>query len=265
MIILAIDDEPAALKLLEKSIRQAKPDADIITFSDPQAAHDFMIDNKCDIVFTDISMRGITGLELARQFKKINPRVNIIFVTGYSEYMGDAFHLHVSGFITKPVTAERVEEELSNLLHPLDYTAFGVYAKTFGHFDLFVGGKAVPFEREKAKELLALLIDRDGAALTTEQMGTILFEDKPYDRNVKNQITTLTSSLQRSLKAVGAEDILIKTWGHLQIDKQKIRCDLYDYQLGEPYAINAYVGEYLANYSWGEERNAELFWKNSEL
>ena len=131
---------------------------------------------------------------------------------------------------------------------------------TFGYFDLYVDGKAVSFERKKAKELLAILIDKDGATISTEQIASILFEDKCYDRNVKNQVTSIISSLQKSLKNVGAEEIVIKTWGHLQIDKSKLTCDAYDYQKEVPYAINSFHGEYMANYSWGEERLSDMYW-----
>lgn len=42
-------------------------------------------------------MRGTNGVEVAKKLKGINPRMNIIFVTGFSEYTGDAMSLHASG------------------------------------------------------------------------------------------------------------------------------------------------------------------------
>ena len=71
--------------------------------------------NGCDVAFPDIHMRGMNGVEVAKELKKINPKMNIIFVTGFSEYTGDAMRLHASGYIMKPVTKEKVEAELSDL------------------------------------------------------------------------------------------------------------------------------------------------------
>ena len=53
-------------------------------------------ENGCDIAFLDIHMRGMNGVELAKGLKQINPKMNIIFVTGYDEYTGDAMRLHAS-------------------------------------------------------------------------------------------------------------------------------------------------------------------------
>lgn len=66
-----------------------------------------MQENPCDIAFLDIRMRSMTGLELARKLKDIHPKINIIFVTGYDEYAGEAMRLHASGYIEKPVTEEK--------------------------------------------------------------------------------------------------------------------------------------------------------------
>lgn len=45
---------------------------------------------------------------LAKRLKEINPKMNIIFVTGFSEYAGDAMKMHASGYIMKPVTKENL-------------------------------------------------------------------------------------------------------------------------------------------------------------
>jgi len=57
-------------------------------------------------------MRGMTGVEVAKKLKEINPKMNIIFVTGFSDYKGDAMDMKASGYIMKPVTAEEVKAEL---------------------------------------------------------------------------------------------------------------------------------------------------------
>ena len=60
----------------------------------------------------------IPMLEVAKRLKDINPKMNIIFVTGFSEYKGDAMDMKASGYIMKPVTKEDVERELNDLRYP---------------------------------------------------------------------------------------------------------------------------------------------------
>ena len=106
--------------------------------------------------------------------------------------------------------------------------------------------------REKAKELLALLIDRGGAALTTEQIASILWESKNYNTSLKNAVTKVVASLRNTLKAEGIEDILIKRWNHLAVDTKKFECDAYEYEKQVPRDRSSFRGEYMTNYSWAE-------------
>lgn len=64
-------------------------------------------------------MRGVSGIDVAKQLKEIIPDINIIFVTGYDEYTKDAMAMHASGYIEKPVTAGKVRKETEDLRYPL--------------------------------------------------------------------------------------------------------------------------------------------------
>lgn len=86
MRILCVDDEPLMLKMLEMSVREAKPEADVTAYEDQDDLFADAEENGCDIAFLDIYMRGMNGVELAKRLKEINPKMNIIFVTGFSEY-----------------------------------------------------------------------------------------------------------------------------------------------------------------------------------
>lgn len=264
MTIIAVDDEKGALTLLSDAIGAVLPDARKETFDNPSKAVAFAEQNNVDIAFLDIHMFGISGLEVAKKIKQCCPKTNIIFVTGYEEFARDAVRLHASGYITKPITAEKIKLEMENLLHPIDYSSERFFAKTFGRFEFFVDGKPLSFKREKSKEVLALLIDNEGASLTTEQIASYIYEERYYDRKLKNTLMPIIRSLQETLQEAGAEEILVKTWGHLAVDTSKFHCDSYDYMAGEPYAINCFRGEYMSNYSWAEERSAGFYWDRVE-
>ena len=96
------------------------------------------------------------------------------------------------------------------------------------------------------------MIDRAGSSVTTEQLAAALWEDRNYDKTLKNYVSTILGSLRKTLRQVGKEDILIKTHNHLSVNPDKIKCDAYDYEKGVVSAVNSFRGEYMVNYSWAE-------------
>lgn len=119
MNIIAVDDEKLALETLTDSILKVMPDRAVHGFRKPEEALEFARENRCDVAFLDIKMRGMTGLELARQLKDIRGDINIIFVTGYSEYSLNAFRLYASDYLLKPATPDAVRQALKHLRTPV--------------------------------------------------------------------------------------------------------------------------------------------------
>ena len=135
MNILAVDDEKIALEGLIQSIQKVVPDAEVAGFRRGDLAMEYASKNPVDVAFLDIEMRGENGLELAKKIKEIYPNRNIVFTTGYSEYAGEAFGMHASGYVMKPVTPEKIEKELGELRHPVETSKNRVSCRTFGNFD----------------------------------------------------------------------------------------------------------------------------------
>lgn len=255
MQMIAVDDENAALSVLMDAIAEATTeqysDVHIEGFRSTGEALLYAKEHAVDVAFLDIEMREMTGLELAKKLKGISPKINIVFVTGYSEYMKQAISLHASGYLTKPVRAEDVAEELDNLLHLIEVTE-EITIRTFGNFEVLCNGKPVEFERSKAKELLAYLVSRGGATVTRKEIAAILFENQEYDIKTQDYISKIYRSLRMTLKSIHAEDILIKGRNLYGVDLSKVSCDAMDYLNGLPYAINLFQGEYMSQYSWAE-------------
>ena len=132
MHIMATDDEQSALNVLMGAVREAVPLATVHGFRNPLEALEFMKETKCEIAFLDIQMREMSGIVLARKLKEIYPKVNIVFVTGYSQYANEAFALHASGYVYKPVTVDKVLVEMENLRNPVKWEDTGIFVNTFG-------------------------------------------------------------------------------------------------------------------------------------
>lgn len=253
MKVLAVDDEYGALKLLVKAIKTAEPDAQVTSFQYPEEAIVYARRNEIEVAFVDITMPEISGLEFAEMLKEINPEINIIFVTGYSDYTLDAINMRASGYVLKPVTASVISKELENLRYPVEkFEPCRIVFRTFGNFDLFIDGKVVTFSRKPAKELLAYLVDRKGATVSRKEIAAVLFEDRSYSRNTQSYITQIIKSLHATLKELDADDILIKEHNSYAIDTTKVDCDAYQYLAGREEAIKSFYGEYMAQYSWAE-------------
>ncbi|MDD3334513.1 MAG: response regulator [Eubacteriales bacterium] len=269
MRILALDDERTALNILSRAIAEAVPDAELLCFSTVTEALKAMGEENAplDVAFLDIEMPGMTGLELAHLIKTHAPMVNIVFVTGYSQYALEALSVRPSGYIMKPVDAEQIRVEIKNLRHPPSRTVADkrIRAQCFGDFELFVDGKAVPFSRAKSKELLAFLIDRRGASCTTAKIADALWEDGVYDRARQKLLSTICIDMQKSLKQVGAEQIVLKTNNLLAINPEAFDCDYYRALSGDVASINRFMGEYMAAYSWAEFTTGALTTKFSAM
>lgn len=104
---IAIDDEPLALKVLENFCARL-PDLDLqAVFLTPSKALDYLQTNTPDLVFVDIRMPGMTGIELATL---INKQTLVIFTTAYSEFAVKSYDLQATDYLLKPFTFERFEQ-----------------------------------------------------------------------------------------------------------------------------------------------------------
>ena len=249
MKIIVVDDEQHARNRLKRLLENLSIN-DVEVFDSSIRALNYAKENKVDVAFLDISMPEINGIGLAKELKKFNPLVNVIFCTGYSEFMQDAIDLHASGYLLKPAETESVKRALDNLLHPTEQGRPRFYARTFGSFDFFVNGAPLHFKRSKSKEMLAYLISIHGATANRKDITAALFGDK-YDRHTQDYLTKIYKDLVETLKGVGAEKIVIKSFNNYSVDTRLFSCDLYDYDNGAPSAINAYKGEFMAQYEWG--------------
>ena len=254
MKILCLDDEPLALKMLQISIEKAKPDAQVTAFSKQKELIAEAESNGCDVAFLDIHMRGMTGVEVAKKLKEINPKMNIIFVTGFSEYKGDAMDMKASGYIMKPVTAEEVAAELDDLRFPVIPKKNALLrVQCFGNFDVFKpDGLPVHFERSRSKEIFAYLVHRHGSSCTTREIAAALFEDEPYDKKQQSYLQTLISAMIKSLKKIGAESVIVKSCTARSVYVDLLDCDYCRFQELDAGAVNSYQNEYMSQYYWAD-------------
>ncbi len=259
MNIIAVDDEQLALDALVDSIAKAMPTAELHGFRSPEQALEYVRKHGCHVAFLDIKMRGMTGLELARRLKDFCGDVNIIFVTGYSEYALDAFRVHASDYLLKPAAPDAVKQALEQLRTPCRPKHKNrIRFQCFGNFEVYADDKPLVFTRQKSRELLAYLVDRMGASVTMGELMAILWESGTDTASRQSNLRNLISDVRHTLKAVDAEHIILKGHNTIAIDRAAVDCDYYDFLQHIPYAVNQYHGEYMSQYSWAEITTAAL-------
>ncbi len=249
MLVYAADDEKLALEMLEEAIKEAIPDVELYCFNKSRELLEKMEKKAADIVFLDIEMPGLSGIELAKALQEIKKDVNIIFCTGYSEYLLDAMDMFASGYILKPVDSGQIEKQLKHLRYRIN-TAKPVYIKTFGNFSVTNNGSPVNFRYYKSKELLAYLVDREGALVSRKQIEAVINEEGSYSRSDQKKLSRWIKELEDDLKEAGIERILNHEKTGLSVNKEEFDCDLYEYL--HKHKKSLYHGEYMEDYSWGE-------------
>lgn len=263
MDAIVVDDEQLALEeFLEllTTIDQIKNAKGFLTGVDCLR---YVQTHMVSIAFLDIELKGMTGLALARQIKEIQPSCKLVFVSAYAQYAVDAFKVRPMNYLLKPVGVEDIKEELSYLesLQKVQCKHEGVYVQCFGNFEVFIHGVPAKFRYSKTRELFAVLVDRKGKAGTMEEFARILWEDKPYTGAIASQLRNLFVDLQGILKQNDLSHILIKKRNYAMLDVVTIDCDYYHFLNKESIGVNAYMGEYMAQYSWAEMTNGAL-WVN---
>lgn len=309
MKIYVLDDEPIALRGSVKIIKDVQSEAEISGFSSAKRVFSHIKESgeHPDVVFSDIEMPGMSGLEFAVKLKQVCPDTILIFVTAYSQYALDAFRLHVHGYILKPLTKDRVKEELEYALQQnrkagpedIDQNDQSCYAvgtkedqkgekadqntdqkgqaegvdpeellgmddwlnanredklevQCFGTFEVIWKGMPLMFSRGQTKELFAYLINRMGAACTSEEIARALWPGEDDLKFLISNIRILVSDLKRIFGSIGKEDLLIIQGGRIAIRMEGIDCDYYRMLAGDMDAVNAFHGEYMSQYSWAE-------------
>ena len=257
MKAIAVDDEIYILEALHEAVSASSDIETVEAFSSCSAALAYATENPIDIAFLDINMRGIGGLGLAEKLIAQQPYCKIVFCTGHEEYAVSAFRLHVSGYLMKPITAEAVQKEIDHI-KGLKATEKLLTIQCFGNFEVLYNGQSLPFKRKKAKELLAVLVDRNGSGMTAKQICAILFPEDSDDAKNAAYLRQLVLDLKNTLKTIRAEDVLQHDTPYYRIDTNLVKCDYLSFlETGRP----EFRGEYMTQYSWAEATCAMLQFK----
>lgn len=230
MITLSVDDQQEVTNLMKKMLTKIDPNGTHLTAANMDEAFSLLSD-EVQIIFLDIEMPGISGLEAAELLQKRYKRLNVVFVTGHPEYSFPAHSVHPSGFLAKPVDEQDILREITHLRYPIEDVKSQIRVRC-SPVAVFVGDKLLGFKSDRTVELFAYLVYRNGAICTNGELLGVLWEGDT-DRN--GRLRQLIMDMRDCFREIGAENIIIKKYGKIGINTDLIEIDGDTARIAEEY------------------------------
>lgn len=224
--VVIVEDEEPVRRLLEIFLSSYKELEVIQCFSFSTEALVEIPKINPDIVFLDIQMPEITGIELARELLKHNEDITMVFTTGYSEYALEAFEVNAIDYLLKPITKEKLEKCLKKIIRILgkkeyiEDTPPKMSINCFGDFRISGIRGSVKWQTRKVEELLAYLVAHHDQNIESFIIGDALWPEYDSEKIKQNLHTTLF----RLRKTLLNESIPIK----IESNKSTYRCIIED-------------------------------------
>lgn len=290
MRAILIDDETLALDFLENQLNKIGQIDVVEKFNNFDVNNNVDLLKSINVVFLDIEMPGLNGLELADKILEVNAFLTIIFVTAYNEYAVQAFEVNALDYVLKPVQLKRLEKTVARILlqqaqlrDQTEVSEGDFYVNVCGELAFKQSTnnyKVLEWRTTKAKELFLYLLQHHGKTIHKSRLVELLWPDFDQDRAYSQLYTAIyhiRQALRRfhdhfSLQSVQEGYALFIH--HVKIDvvewEKKInnlppinKYTIDDYEK----AMELYSGPYLVTYDylWAESERYRLeeLWINS--
>ena len=258
MRVICVDDEQPVLDNFRMKVKDFPEIEDLELFLDGESALRWAENNPVDTAFLDMEMAQMSGIELAKRLRQMDPDIRIIFVTAFTQYALEAFGVDALGYILKPYTREEIKKELEKAARMRPRPKKKVEIQTIPNFSASVDGNPLYFGREKTEELFALLVDRAETGVTSGEAIACLWPGRPSDESTQTLYRVTFHRLMKVLKEAEIDDMIESKGRRKYIRKEQVECDLYRILSGNMRDIQNYNGYYMKEYSWAETRNAQL-------
>jgi len=251
MRAIIVDDEALMVK---KFLRLSAGIPDLLVagqFHAPEDALEYAQTHPIELAFLDVDMPRMSGIELAKNLRRIRPDMLIVFLSAYDEYIWDSNQIGGDYYVLKPYTRETLEMVMERVRLIAFRQRKSLYIQTFGRFMVLRDGTPVPFTG-KAKEILALVVTRRGKEISNEEIYSTIWENRSYSNDNMSVFYNALRRLKQTLKKESLEPLLISTARGQMVDTSLFDCDYYAWQDKRMEQRDRFAGEFLSEYSWGE-------------
>ncbi|MEK4663660.1 response regulator [Priestia sp. FSL H7-0729] len=287
MKVILVDDERLALIGLQKSLEKEVSDIDIIaTYMNPTEAIAGIVEHSPDVVFLDIHMPEMDGMDLGRQIQVATPGTEIIFVTSYDQYAVHAFELQALDYVMKPIQKERLKQTVSRVREKLSVKREQRSKDTnvpliccFNQIQFKLPGQDIQVAKwrtSKAQELFAYLLHHRNQVIHRSVLLELLWPGMEEEKTA-HQLYTTMYHVRQTLKTCHMDMITIQS-GHLeagyrlelgeaQLDSEQWEREIRQWKAVDASTVHAYEqalhlykGTYLGNYEymWAEPERERL-------
>jgi two-component system LytT family response regulator len=233
MKAVLIDDEYYALQGLKMRLDEVGGIDVVGVFTTGKQALENIEALAPDVVFLDIEMPNISGIELFSRILEIRGDVKIVFTTAYTQYAVEAFELNALDYIVKPVEKERLLKTFERLRAVRPPETGGADHKTavncFGKLSVVVGGTEANLGlRKKSEELLAYLVCAEGRFVAKEKIMEALWPEVEKDKAANNLYVAFYNLKRQDCGAL--TESLESVRGKMRLRPERIECDMYEFK-----------------------------------
>lgn len=230
--VIVVDDVLPSLENLADLLEEFK-EVDIVgKFQNPLEALKKIVPLEVDVVFVDIEMPGIDGINFAIEALDIKSDIDIVFVTAYSEYAVEAFVINALDYIVKPAIKERLQKTIERLLPSKTSLKKGslIDIKCFGNFKVIVDNKnLIKWRTKKTEELFALFISNSPKELSRSKILEYLWPEFNEEKAITHFNTNLYN-LKKAFAIYGIDNLIVNNGGNYSINAKNMKCDLWDFE-----------------------------------
>lgn len=230
-----VDDEILVLNML-KNMLNAEEDIEIIgEYTSPKAALELIPGLRPDLVFLDIEMSGINGIELAVQILDRMEHVNIVFVTAYDKYAIEAFKLNAIHYILKPPGKEEIKQAILRAVKESHYHVKTkeekVLVRLFGDISIRdeSGNSLVKWPTAKTEELFALLMLHGKNGIDKWRVIEKLWPESQTEK-VEQILYSTVYRIKKALEDAGIKAIIHNKLGRYSLHIENAWCDIYEFE-----------------------------------
>jgi two-component SAPR family response regulator len=224
-----VDDEELARSRLSIMLGEIEGMELCGSFGTAVEALQYIEEYLVNVVFLDISMPEMDGMEFANRLLEQGSSAKVVFVTGYEEYAVDAFELEAVDYLLKPISRERLAKTVRRLMIPKKSELQQLCVSCFGGFKVSVrdSGDVITWRSPKVEELFAFLICK--GSVSRDEIADTLWDGFMLDKAMKN-INSTVYYIRKALQQYGLESCVLTTHRQISIDTRKISCDLYEFE-----------------------------------
>lgn len=257
MRTVIVEDEPIMIRSflrLSKGIQ----DLEIVeSFEMAEDAIEYVDSHSVELVFLDIELPRISGIECTRILRQNHPGILIVFLSAYDCYLREANVLGADDYLLKPYTTEIIEQTMEKMRLLVRRQRKDIYVQMFGMFTVTKGGVPVPLSG-KGKEILALILAKRGKEISNEEIYSTIWEFREYSNVQMKVYYNALKRLRDILAKYGMSNMIYSTARGQMANTDIFDCDYYSWLDGNRGGKERFYGEFLSEYSWGESFLGDL-------